>query len=101
MTPGHKSRSEWERTFTSAGFEIVDVIDIFPLTIYKIWNVGLRPIFPLLKKMQAYVPDEERRKLKDEWVEIFLELGLPVLEESIKNPKIQDGSYKFQYTLRK
>lgn len=80
--PGIQSRSGWERLFTGDGrVEILDTRDIFPTAIAQIWNVGLRPIFPVLNRMAQAIADERRADIKREWVEIFADLFEPVLRD--------------------
>jgi hypothetical protein len=40
----------------------------------KMWDIGLRPIFPPLSKLANGVPDETRLEAKEEWCTILYEL---------------------------
>lgn len=46
----------------------------------QIWDIGLRPLFPLLKKMTAQVKEPALLEIKKEWVELFEKLGSPIVE---------------------
>ena len=79
-TPGLKEFSEWKEIMKNAGFEIVEVKSVYPHKILMdIWNIGLRPISHLLIQMSDSLEPEKRKKIKNEWVEIFYELFKPLL----------------------
>ena len=78
--PGIQDEAGWDRMFGIAGMtEIVDKRDIFPTAIAMVWNVGLRPVFPVLNRMAQAIAEEKRLEIKREWVDTMVELLLPVL----------------------
>lgn len=80
--PGILSQSGWEALFgRNERVEIVGCRDIFPSAIAQIWNVGLRPLFPVLNRMADAIAAERRPDIKREWVEIFADLFEPVLRD--------------------
>lgn len=80
---GRHTYSEYKELFEKNGFKILDVKNTFPHKIMlDIWNVGLRPIQHLLIQMVDSLSPEKRSKIKSEWVEIFFELGKPLLNLS-------------------
>lgn len=80
--PGIRSEAEWDKVFHHDGMtEVVDKRDIFPTAIAAVWNVGLRPIFPVLNRMAQAIEKERRLELKAEWVETFADLLEPILRE--------------------
>ncbi|MBU0616770.1 MAG: methyltransferase domain-containing protein, partial [Planctomycetes bacterium] len=46
--PALASRSEWERRFRSAGLEIIEAMPLATRTHAHLWDIGLRPIAPML-----------------------------------------------------
>lgn len=84
---------EWKKVMKDAGFQITEIREVFPNDrIIDIWNIGLRPISHLLVQMSQNLSDEEKIKIKTEWVEIFYQLfkQLPHLK---KNHKIENSPY--------
>ena len=98
--PGLKLPQEWEKLFKKMNLNIVDRREIFPSSLMKIWNVGLRPIFPMLQKMERCLNSENRAEIKDEWVATFTDLLLPILEQPREFSK-DLTEYRIQYTLEK
>lgn len=97
--PGLKSTQGWEEMFSTLGLSIVEKKDIFPPSITHFWNLGLRPIFPILNKMASNITYETRKDIKEEWVEVFTELLYPILKDpySFSNDKLE---YNNQYILK-
>lgn len=80
--PGIRSEAEWDRLFRGDGMtEVVDKRDIFPTAIATVWNVGLRPIFPVLNRMAQAIEEKRCLELKAEWVETFADLLEPILQQ--------------------
>lgn len=71
------SLSEMERLASRAGLKVVShVTYLSPLTL-KIWDVGLRPLFPVLIRMLEKLGEADRQSAKSEWVETVY----PILQE--------------------
>lgn len=71
---------EWTRLFRKAGFGAIEVIPLLSRRFAPVWNVGLRPIAPLLIRMRELARSRDRlalAELKSEWVSLFLELAAP------------------------
>ena len=69
--------SDWKKLMRECGFKIEQTKCVYPnKLLIDIWNIGLRPISHLLIQM----PDDLKRKIKEEWVEIFYELFKPLLK---------------------
>ena len=45
-----------------------------------IWNVGTRPIAPLLINIANKLPAEDRLETKEEWIDYFLHFFQPIIE---------------------
>lgn len=79
--PGIYTYKEYEKLFEKNGFKILEVKNTYPNKILiDIWNIGLRPIQHLLIQMANSLSTEQRKRIKDEWVKIFFELGKPLLK---------------------
>ena len=78
---GRHTYHEYKELIEKNGFQILDVKNTFPhKIILDIWNVGMRPIQHLLIQMVDSLDPEKRKKIKHEWVDIFFELGKPLLK---------------------
>lgn len=99
--PGIRSAREWRKLFTAEGIASVEEErDIFPATIAHAWNIGLRPIFPVLNRMAAELSTGNRLSIKMEWVEIWTDLLLPLLTEPEEFPNDR-RRVRLQYIVRK
>ncbi len=79
--PGGHTYDQWREIFEKAGFNIESARNTIPNTfLVEMWNVGLRPISHLLIQMVDKLDPDERRAIKQEWVEILMELCLPLLD---------------------
>ena len=63
------------------------------------WNIGLRPISHLLIQMSDELNIEKRKRIKEEWVNIFLELFKPLLKLN-QSYSIENAPY-LSFTLEK
>lgn len=54
-----------------AGLEIVECVPHLSKTLIQIWDIGLRPIFPMLKKMTMKLEEEFLLEIKKEWIDLF------------------------------
>lgn len=57
----------------------------------KIWDIGFRPLTPVLTKMANLLTSRKRVQLKKEWIELLNQLLNPVFEFEHQEPK--DGGY--------
>ena len=79
---GMLSEGAWERIFLEDRMAVlIEKRDLFPSAMASIWNVGLRPIFPVINRMAKAIHEERRLDIKKEWVETFADLFEPVLRE--------------------
>jgi hypothetical protein len=69
--------------------------------VMEIWNIGTRPISPLLINMAANIIPEKRDKIKKEWVEYFNSFFLPIVSDEFgKDPAEDEYAFHF-YVLEK
>lgn len=86
-----KSYDEWKRIINNSGLTIDDCIPHLSKTLIQIWDIGLRPIFPMLKKMTIHLDDKTLLDIKTEWVDFFQKIGRPIIE----NEKILNQGEEF------
>lgn len=73
-----RSREMWEAMFESAGLRVAWHAVHLSKTAIQIWDVGLRPLFPVLRRMVNSVASDELPQLKREWVTILREFLEPI-----------------------
>jgi SAM-dependent methyltransferase len=66
-----KSAETWNSYVTSAGLKIAVHRRHLSKPIIQMWDVGLRPLFPVLLKMVEQIPAANLPPIKSEWVDIF------------------------------
>lgn len=77
---GLRKPDAWTAVFRDAGLIVDDVRSIYPSSVLiDIWNIGTRPIAPLLIQMSDALTSENRSRIKREWVNIFMDLFRPLL----------------------
>ncbi len=72
----------WKQRFKSAGLEIVSRTPFITRTHAHIWDIGLRPIAPLLVRMANNLSADTRREIKSDWIELLDELLAPLNQPS-------------------
>lgn len=92
---------EWERMFKKNGFRVVNHVKYLTDPVMEIWNIGTRPISPLLINMANNIVPEKRRRIKEEWVNYFYRFMAPIVHDEF-NKKPKEGHYAFHfYVLEK
>jgi len=82
--PTLASQSEWERRFAAAGFHIVSATPFITRTHAYLWEVGLRPIAPLLVRMANALTADTRATIKRDWVDLFMQLLAPICDPAFE-----------------
>jgi len=97
--PTLTDQSTWERRFRQAGLQIEQAIPLATTTHAHLWDVGLRPIAPLLIRMANGLHPAERVSIKSEWVELFHTLAEPLCNRDLD--LVADGGppVEMQYEL--
>lgn len=95
-----KSYEGWKEIIETAGLEIVECIPHWSKTLIQIWDIGLRPLFPMLKKMTMHLDEDVLLDIKKEWVELFMKLGEPIVENDKLLTQGQEFCF-FCFILRK
>ena len=98
--PSVASRSTWEKRFARAGLTVESATPFITKTHAHLWDVGLRPIAPLLVKMTQALSPEMRQAIKSEWVDLFHELLEPICDPAFDLFDDADEPAEVQYVLR-
>lgn len=93
------NRATWEERFDRAGLTVTQAKPFVTRTHAHLWDVGLRPIAPLLIELANGVHPDTRRDVKRRWVELFTELCLPLCDPQIDLLPGQDEPAEILYEL--
>ncbi len=97
--PTLADRSTWENRFARAGLSVDKATPFVTKTHAHIWDIGLRPIAPLLIKMTRALTAENRLTIKSEWVDLFQELLEPICNSNFDLFAGADEPAEIQYVL--
>lgn len=97
--PSLCDRSTWERRFDAAGLEVLDAEPFVTGTHAHIWDIGLRPIAPLLIKAMNAIHPHLRREIKRDWVDLFCDLLEPFCKPDLDLFAGSGESVEIQYVL--
>jgi SAM-dependent methyltransferase len=75
-----RSDDEWQSVFRDAGLHVVEHKAHLSKTVIQLWDIGLRPLFPVLKKMAGMLPPENLSDIKQEWVAVLRQFLQPLME---------------------
>jgi SAM-dependent methyltransferase len=75
-----RSAAAWETMFAKAQLRVVEHVQHLSKPIVQIWDIGLRPLFPVLLRMAKAVPPGQLRAIKTEWINILRPLVEPLVE---------------------
>jgi SAM-dependent methyltransferase len=70
----------WTRKLEGAGLSVVERLPMISVTHAGMWDIGLRPISPLLIPMANSLPIEQRTRIKKEWINLWMQLLSQVCE---------------------
>ena len=73
-----RSGATWEGMFQSAGLRVERHVSHLSKTVIQMWDIGLRPLFPALRRMAGAIPAEELLPIKREWVAVLRHFLEPV-----------------------
>ena len=73
----------WRSRFERAGFSVTAVDPLATRTHARLWDVGLRPIAPLLVRMTREIDAANRLSIKRDWIALMLELLEPFARRDI------------------
>lgn len=97
--PSLMSRADWERRFAAAGLRIVSAVPFATRTHAHLWDVGLRPVAPMLVRMANALDATTRSSIKRDWVDLMCELLTPIARAEFDLFDQPDESAELQYVL--
>lgn len=83
----------WREIIEAAGLKVEACVPHLSKILLQIWDIGLRPLFPLLKKMTSQIEPSALLKIKREWVNLFETLGAPI----VQNDTLLAGEREFGF----
>ena len=99
--PTIASRSQWEERFRRATLTVEEATPFITRTHAQIWDVGLRPIAPMLVRMANALNPETRSSVKRDWVDLFRALLAPFNDPTIDLFNDAGEPGEIQYVLRR
>lgn len=97
--PTLADRTTWEKRFERAGLTVVDERAFISRTQAHIWDIGLRPLAPMLIRMANGLSPELRASVKQEWIETLMDLAEPFCRPCVDLFGGQDEPAEVQYVL--
>ena len=97
--PTLADRATWEARFARAGLAILQAVPFVTRTHSHLWDVGLRPIAPLLVRMANALTPANRAAIKRDWVDLFFDLIVPFCDSALDLFPGRNEPAEIQYTL--
>ena len=97
--PSLTGRDTWEDRFAAAGLSIESVTPFVTRTHAHVWDIGLRPLAPLLVKMANALTPATRAAIKQEWVDLFSDLLTPLCNPTLDLFPPHSPPAELQYLL--
>ena len=76
---------EWSAHFEAAGLKVVEHLPHIPDIVFKVNDIGLRPLFPTFMHIYNVIKDkapEDFREIKSRWIANCRHFLLPLIDES-------------------
>ena len=84
---------------TGAGFDIQEATPFVTGTHAHVWDVGIRPIAPMLTKTMNAIHPHLRREIKRDWVDMFCNLLAPFCKPDLDLFSVPSEPVEIQYVL--
>lgn len=97
--PTLADRATWERRFTSAGWTIESATPFVTGAHARLWDVGLRPLAPLLIRMADGLDPANRKSIKTDWVNLMLDILEPLCDPALAFGPADREPVEMQYVL--
>ena len=98
--PTLTDRRTWERRFAAAGLRIESATPFVTAAHARLWDVGLRPLAPLLIRMANGLGSASRTAIKRDWVALMMDLLGPLCDPDLSFSGPADGlPAELQYVL--
>jgi SAM-dependent methyltransferase len=90
------SREEWTAEFEAAGLLVTNCRRyLSPLTL-GVWDIGLRPLSPVLIEMANLLTNDQRTSIKEKWLSVLSPLVEPLLEMEASADAGDGGFFLFE-----
>ncbi|HNQ23275.1 MAG TPA: methyltransferase domain-containing protein [Phycisphaerae bacterium] len=99
--PTLTDRATWERRFAAAGLSIASSTPFVTRTHAHLWDVGLRPLAPLLIRMANALTPDTRAAIKRDWVDLLYELLEPLCDPQLDLLPGKAEPAEMQYILNR
>jgi SAM-dependent methyltransferase len=99
--PSLTDRFGWERRFGQAGFTIESATPFATRTHAHLWDIGLRPLAPLLVRITSLLTPSDRSAVKAEWVELMCDLLTPLANPELDLFGGEEEPAEIQYILQR
>lgn len=97
--PSLADRATWESRFAGAGLTIDEAVPFVTADHARIWDIGLRPIAPMLVRMANALTAQTRASIKREWVDLFCDLLDPICRVDFTISSKAEEPAELQYVL--
>ncbi|UCE62357.1 MAG: methyltransferase domain-containing protein [Phycisphaerales bacterium] len=97
--PSLADRATWESRFVAAGLSVEEATPFITRTHAHIWDIGLRPIAPILVRMANNLSPQTRTETKRDWVDLFRELLDPITDPGVDLFPRTEEPGEIQYVL--
>ena len=74
-----RSVEDWVELFDGVGLNVISHNTHLSKVAIQIWDIGLRPLFPVLKKMVNNLSEEDLLDVKKEWINIIRQFVEPII----------------------
>lgn len=97
--PTLASDKTWRARFARAGLHVTSSTPFITGTHVRIWEVGLRPIAPLLIRMANDLTPETRASIKADWCDLLIDVLEPLCNPELDLFAGDDEPGEIQYVL--
>jgi SAM-dependent methyltransferase len=97
--PSLADRAPWEARFAAAGLSIQSAMPFVTGTHAHVWDIGLRPVAPMLVKMANALEPRTRASIKRDWVDLFCDLLEPLCDPNFNLTPGKSDPAEMQYLL--
>jgi SAM-dependent methyltransferase len=84
---------EWENIFIENKLSIVSHVKHISKLNIQIWDIGLRPLFPLLKKITDSIEDDKFLNIKSEWIQTVRMFIEPLINLDSENSDLFEPAF--------
>jgi len=93
-----KSYDDWKEIIDNSGLKIVDHKMHLSKTVIEMWDIGLRPLFPVLHKMVNAIENKDTLvEIKREWIDVFMNFLEPMFKLEMDRQLDQNREKAFHY----